>query len=343
MVLAGLLHKAHECDDKVLVFSQRLPSLDLIEKFLHQWSMYPYTFEPDPKTKMKWLPMIDYCRIDGSVDSRTRRELVTSFNDPDNYRLRLFLISTKAGGIGVNLTAANRVVIFDASWNPSDDIQAMWRVYRFGQDKPCYIYRLLAQGTMEEKIYMRQVAKQSLARRVVDEQQLDRHYSKAEIRELYTFQPDRYETGQPRNRIKCPADPAFASIINTCEEWISRYHEHDSLFQNRVDEALTPVELNEGWRQYDAEVKCKTVDTSGQLKIDPAILRLPVIHIHLPPNLDTSQKLKYIEQNPNLYFMCMREQIKKDIADQENEEYEDHIDYKNALVAAKKSKKKPKK
>jgi transcriptional regulator ATRX len=113
-VLEELLKKCDDCGDKLLLFSQRLTTLDFIEKYLKYWS-----FLSDKKSKSKWIPNVDYCRIDGSTDGETRKDYINGFNNYDNYRMRLFLISTKAGGMGINLVGANRVVIFDASWNVS--------------------------------------------------------------------------------------------------------------------------------------------------------------------------------------------------------------------------------
>lgn len=73
-----------------------------------------------------------------------RHAMIQNFNNPNNQRVKCFLISAKAGGQGINLVGANRVILLDTSWNPSNDQQNIFRVFRLGQQKKCYIYRLLA-------------------------------------------------------------------------------------------------------------------------------------------------------------------------------------------------------
>ncbi|KAG7282661.1 hypothetical protein CRUP_017587, partial [Coryphaenoides rupestris] len=173
VLLFEILRMAEELKDKVLVFSQSLISLDLIEDFLTHAHQSRKSGNPLYEGSGSWIRNVDYYRLDGTTTATFRKKWAEDFNNLDNTRGRLFLISTRAGSLGINLVASNRVIIFDASWNPSYDIQSIFRVYRFGQLKSVYVYRFLAQGTMEEKIYDRQVAKQSLSFRVSSDHELN--------------------------------------------------------------------------------------------------------------------------------------------------------------------------
>lgn len=105
----------------------------------------------------KWVRGKDYNVIHGQVTAPERARIQRAFNNPANHRLRLLLISTKAGSLGTNLVAANRVVLFDANWNPTHDNQAVYRVYRYGQKKDVFVYRLISGRGMEEAIFKKQV------------------------------------------------------------------------------------------------------------------------------------------------------------------------------------------
>lgn len=194
----------------------------------------------------------------------SREAMCKKFNDVNNLRGRLFLISTRAGGLGINLVAANRVVIFDVSWNPSHDTQSIFRVYRFGQEKPCYIYRLIAMGTMEQKVYERQVAKQATAKRVIDEQQISRHYNQSDLQELYSYE---LKLGSEREIPILPKDRLFAELLSKHESMIFKYHEHDSLLENEESENLNDAERKAAWAEYEAE-KTRSVQTAQYMSYD---------------------------------------------------------------------------
>ncbi|MCY1339954.1 hypothetical protein D9M69_258580 [compost metagenome] len=129
---------------KVLLFSQFTSMLALIEDELHKRA-------------------IDYVQITG--DTRDRRTPVQRFQKGE---VPLFLISLKAGGTGLNLTAADTVIHYDPWWNPAVERQATDRAYRIGQDKPVFVYRLISRGTVEEKIQQLQAHKAALARGILD-------------------------------------------------------------------------------------------------------------------------------------------------------------------------------
>ena len=145
-LLLQILDASKAVDDKVLIFSQSIPTLNFLEALCRN-------------TGRK------YARLDGSTKMSSRQGLTKEFNTGN---MELYLISTTAGGIGLNLPGANRVIIFDFKFNPVNEEQAVGRAYRIGQQKPVYVYRFVAGGTFEESIHNTAVFKMQLASKVVD-------------------------------------------------------------------------------------------------------------------------------------------------------------------------------
>ncbi|KAH6911979.1 P-loop containing nucleoside triphosphate hydrolase protein [Coprinopsis sp. MPI-PUGE-AT-0042] len=125
--------------NKVLLFTKSVKLLKMLEYHLSRESY-------------------NFLKLDGSVPTAKRMDLIDQFQDDPN--VFIFLVSTLAGGTGLNLTAANKVIIFDPNWNPAHDLQAMDRSYRFGQQRDVSVFRLLGAGSVEELIYARQIYKQ---------------------------------------------------------------------------------------------------------------------------------------------------------------------------------------
>ncbi|XP_030755044.1 DNA repair and recombination protein RAD54-like [Sitophilus oryzae] len=168
-------------NDKVVIVSNWTQTLDLFEKL---WTKRGY----------------QYVRLDGTMSIKKRAKIVESFNNPDSKDF-IFMLSSKAGGCGLNLIGANRLIMYDPDWNPANDEQAMARVWRDGQQKPCYIYRFFCAGTIEEKIFQRQAHKKALSSTIVDmNEEAARHFSVAELRDLFRLEETESDT---HTKLKC--------------------------------------------------------------------------------------------------------------------------------------------
>jgi RAD54-like protein 2 len=245
----ALVNQAVIAGDKIAIFSQSLKTLDCFEYFLNNKLF----------RKAKWALGKQYYRIDGSVPPADRQRMIAKFNTKSN-KVKLFLITTKAGGIGINLTGANRVIVFDSAWNPSHDSQAVCRVYRYGQTKQTYIYRLIAAGTMERKVYDRQLYKTSLANRVVDEMQQKRHLQVEELSELYKLAtPPVMSFDRLKGSIGVTEDDVLAAALEDCPPVLTEEPlAHESFLLDNADEMLTKEERTAA----DAEYKQSLVKES---------------------------------------------------------------------------------
>ncbi|XP_017658671.1 lymphoid-specific helicase [Nannospalax galili] len=146
LVLDRMLPELKKRGHKVLVFSQMTRMLDILMDYCQ-------------------LRNFTFSRLDGSMSYSAREKNIYSFNmDPDVF---LFLVSTRAGGLGINLTAADTVIIYDSDWNPQSDLQAQDRCHRIGQTKPVVVYRLVTANTIDQKIVERAATKRKLEKLII--------------------------------------------------------------------------------------------------------------------------------------------------------------------------------
>ena len=151
-----LLEKFTAEKSKVLIFSLSVQLLNIIEEHMINCDH-------------------TYLRLDGKTKVEERIEMVHKFNSLPN--IFVFLISKKCGGTGLNITGANRVVLFDPSWNPAVDQQAEDRVFRIGQCRDVQVLRLISEGSIEEMIYLREIYKQQLGNTVVEKSKERRYFT----------------------------------------------------------------------------------------------------------------------------------------------------------------------
>ncbi|KAJ3760057.1 P-loop containing nucleoside triphosphate hydrolase protein [Lentinula raphanica] len=171
-----LAYIKQETDEKCVLVSHYTSTLNILESFCKKKNY-------------------SYFRLDGSTPAAKRQEYVTSFNKTNQRTSFIFLLSSKAGGTGINLVGASRLCLIDSDWNPSHDLQAMARCHRDGQKRPVFIYRFLTAGTIDEKIYQRQIIKLGLSNALMGSDNSKANskadsFTRKDLRDIFRVHPD---------------------------------------------------------------------------------------------------------------------------------------------------------
>ncbi|PON74862.1 Switch [Trema orientale] len=241
--------------DKVLLFSYSVRMLDILEKFLIRKG---YSFS----------------RLDGSTPTNLRQSLVDDFNSSPSKQV--FLISTRAGGLGLNLVSANRVVIFDPNWNPAQDLQAQDRSFRFGQKRHVVVFRLLAAGSLEELVYSRQVYKQQLANIAVSGKMEKRYFEG--VQDCKEFQGELFGIC---NLFRDLSDKLFTSEIIELREKHGEDREHcHSREQELTELGNSSVPSGKTGPMSLLGSENRTTNDSQRVSSKPALKDLGIVYAH---------------------------------------------------------------
>ncbi|XP_058791593.1 lymphocyte-specific helicase-like [Phymastichus coffea] len=185
LVLDAMLKKLKSNGHKVLLFSTMTMVLNIIEDYL---SLRDYKYE----------------RLDGAIDLDTRRDSINRFQT--DREIFLFLLTTKAGAVGLNLAAADTVIIYDSDWNPQNDLQAMARCHRIGQTKPVAVYRLCTKGTIDEDIIKRANAKRFLEKAVISNEGKIVDHADGLMRLKKMLDTETFKVVDPKNNVYSAAE-----------------------------------------------------------------------------------------------------------------------------------------
>lgn len=190
----NFLHNVKSSNQKVVLVSNFTKTLDMLQGLCEHLE-------------------IATLRLDGTVPSGDRNTIVKKFSSKE---FPVFLLSSKAGGVGLNLSAASNLILFDSDWNPAVDIQAMSRIWRDGQKGDVKLYRLITCGTIEEKIFQRQLKKLSFGTVINEEQGLDVKFSKKDLEELFVVDSRNFSVCTTHEAMGCCVD---GEVPDASQEW----------------------------------------------------------------------------------------------------------------------------
>lgn len=190
-----LLESLKDTGERIVLVSNYNKTLDILMQMCRQYEF-------------------NFVRLDGSTAITDRAKAVKFLNDPSSDAF-VFLLSAKAGGTGLNLIGASRLVLYDNDWNPATDTQALSRIWRDGQTRKVYIYRLITANTIEEKIFQRQMTKTSLGGCVMEcnIKQKSLNFTNEELKALFTV-PENFDTCNTHEMLQCSC-AGFGEIPDT--------------------------------------------------------------------------------------------------------------------------------
>eukprot|EP00917_Polyrhabdina_sp_WS-2016_P004190 GHVP01009584.1.p1 GENE.GHVP01009584.1~~GHVP01009584.1.p1 ORF type:complete len:465 (-),score=99.24 GHVP01009584.1:150-1544(-) len=252
-ILSPLLIKLQQEGHKCIIFTQMSKMLDVIEHFINQHGM-------------------TYVRFDGSTKPEKRQRIIRRFNN--SPKIFAFIASTRAGGIGINVTGADVVIFYDSDWNPAMDRQAMDRCHRIGQTRNVTIYRLISEQSVEENILRKQFEKRMLDDVVVNQGKftsLSKDYmAKTDVKDIFKIQAsnsDIYKTrilhsnsSEETPLQKKPLSAQEKAEMEEFEAALNRVEDQEDIEALREIEKEASME-NEEYRHEFSEVKTETEET----------------------------------------------------------------------------------
>ncbi|CAA6663463.1 unnamed protein product [Spirodela intermedia] len=328
VLLDKLLPKLKERDSRVLIFSQMTRLLDILEDYL-MFRGYLY------------------CRIDGNTGGEDRDAAIESFNQPGSEKF-IFLLSTRAGGLGINLATADVVILYDSDWNPQVDLQAQDRAHRIGQKKEVQVFRFCTEYTIEEKVIERAYKKLALDALVIQQGRLaeQKTVNKDELLQMVRFgaemvfsSKDSTITDEDIDRIIAKGEEATAELDAKMKKFTEDaikfkmddnaelYNFDDEKEENKVDFKKL---VSDNWIEPPRRERKRNYSESDYFKQamrqggpakprEPRIPRMPQLHDF---QFFNTQRLSELYEKEVRYLMLthQKNQLKDTIADGDESE-----------------------
>ncbi|RCK54719.1 DNA repair and recombination protein RDH54 [Candida viswanathii] len=256
-VLIPLLLEIVARKEKIVLISNYTQTLDLLERVLVKINL-------------------TFSRLDGSTPTNTRNSIVKQFNT--NPSINVFLLSSKSGGMGINLVGASRLILFDNDWNPATDLQSMSRIHRDGQQKPCFIYRIFTTGCIDEKIFQRQLVKNKLSSKFLDNDSSSKSdlFDESDLKNI--FEVDTATISNTHDLLECSCNGDGSTLVEQLSE------SQDTSNKENGEEEEEPPFATQSWVSA-LELQQKMVDNGDILK-KSAVKSALSDYQHYDPNVN---------------------------------------------------------